>query len=211
MDIINHLEETSEQEKFKIFIVGTVIFGIFRHNIVFALLLNTIIFFIYFFRIEEDKRENEEIKEIIKPMTENIEHNSDIYDIIYNLQELYYDNPQSYKKMLQEIDDFIKNYNELKLNSEQQNMGLSILKNQRSEILQTLDSIHITCNEHERINIGLNNLKLELNKMIQDIYDRQDYVILTEGLTRNTKLYNKEITVKESNYFGTDIFDYKNF
>lgn len=211
MDIINHLEETSEQEKFKIFIVGTIIFGIFRNNLIFALLLNTVIFFIYFFRLEEDKREDEEIKEIIKPMTENIEHNRDIYDIIYNLQELYYDNPQSYKKMIQEIDDFIENYNELKLKSEQQNMGLSILKNQRSEILQTLDSIDITSNENDRINIGLDNLKSELNKMIQDIYDRQDYVILTEGLTRNTKLYNKEITVKESNYFGTDIFDYKNF
>lgn len=211
MDIISHFEETTEQEKFKIIIAGTVIFGIFRHNIVFALLLNTIIFFIYYFRIEEDKREDEEIKEIIKPMRENIENNRNIYDIIYNLQELYYDNPQSYKHMVNEIDQFIENYNEIKLSTEVQNMGLSILKNQRSEIMNTIDSIRLTSNEEERIVNGLTEIEIELNKMIKDIYERQDYVIITEGYTRHTKLNDKEIKVKDSNYFGTDIFNYNNF
>lgn len=193
----------SNQTIFNYIIVIIICIFVFRKydiqlNFIFGIFIAFLIIS-YYYQIDykEDLKNNEifeEKKKTLIPKTEDLEKYIDIVNYLYSIQELYYDNPQTYINLIESIEKFFKYYEQVKIDKKLSDVNFGLMERNKNKSLNHLSSFIVNLKTNKDLYIKLeksiDNLEDILLKYQNETYNYYLDNLYEEGYNVNTKLIN---------------------
>lgn len=134
----------------------------------------------------------------ILPQSERISNYNDVVNFLFSIQDFYVYNPQAYEDMIESIDNFFIQYEEVLNNNMLAGCHYDILNDKRRSSLNSLQSMIFTFPINVDYNQKLNKSVVVLDEMLKKYMEQikliNDNNIYKFGFNINTKLiYNNSI------------------
>jgi len=168
----------------------------------------------YFVQSNTDELFKQKINLIYPPPKKTI-NRPELINFLFSIQDLYIYNPQAYEDMREYISNFLFIYDETVNNKFSAEINYKLIKNQKINALNSLQSILLKMppNSEYDMKLKYSTITLEklLNEYMQDIYDIYERNLYENGYTTNTRIietdpvgYNNES--KDAYYDRYDLF-----
>lgn len=192
-----------------VFVFIMITYIILRYNVKLGIIICMI--FIYYLYMKKKNEKEEKYRENIEKslIISNMEiKDEEMIDFLVEIQDFYMYNPQVYKEMYENINEFFKIKNEIENDNELIGLKYSLIELRKKNILNLYHSIVFSIPSEEKYNVkyrnGLNILNNILNNYLKNIINLNKKYISKNNYNRNTYLiYNGE---KPYNFYNE--YDY---
>ena len=212
----------SNQTIFNYIIVIIICIIIFRKydiqlNFLFGLFVAYLIIDYYYkIDLKEDLKNKEifeEKKKSLLPKTKKLEKYQDIVNYLYSIQELYYDNPETYINFIESIEMFFKYYEQVKIDKKLSGVNFELMERKKQLSLNFLSSFMINLKTNKSLYIKLERSLDELENILlkyhNETYNSYLDNLHEEGYNVNTKLIDlgpKSLNEYDDRKFSFNIF-----
>lgn len=199
--IYNFIQSLESDDIFwySVIIIGiTIFFSKYQVNLGFILGICIAIFIIIYLHQKKEMESNsykylhkDKIDNII-PTPINFEDKEDIIDLVYNIQDFYYENPQVYEEMIDNLNVFFKLYNDTMIATINISQNYEIAKSKMHNAVNCLHSMIHTLNPNKETNSKFNRAHKQLYKALQfyldKMYDKYEEQLIRNGYDATTKI-----------------------
>ena len=129
----------------------------------------------------------------IEPKPKNFEGYNDIVEFFFSIQDFYIYNPQAYEEIIDNVDNFLNIYEDLKIGTQFCEDKYKIADSKKRNALNALHSIiyNISANEPvitDKLNVAHKTLEDILNKYQGEILKICNHALIDEGYNMTRKL-----------------------
>ncbi len=185
---------------------------VFPNKYLYGLCLGGFIIYTYYYFNISLKNINNYKKTQIRPYNEIYNNYPEFIDFIYSIQEYYYYNPPVFEEILNNIQYFLKHYQQCLLNLNVINDEYTILIKHKYDALNALHSLIITIPVTDYMHFKLNKiiqvLQILFDKYLSNIVNKHTIYTNNNGLNINYKILQNDNEPKSSNIYVNSYFTY---
>lgn len=167
-------------------------------NILFGFIVSCIVLYVLYKHYRNNQEEENKIyayeKELIYPKSDKIVKYDKISEFLFTIQDFYIINPQAYAEFIQNIENFLTMYEDIKDNKPSVYLMYQNLLDTRRKILNSLQSLTYNFPENKeylkKLDTSLNNFDEIINVYVEEIRIIHENCLHNHGYNVNTKLYN---------------------
>jgi hypothetical protein len=168
-------------------------------SIILSLVIGTLVIFYMDYKKQDEIKEKDNIirqkYDSIRPYSEIVGKYDDFIDFLYSIQDMYIYNPQAYEEMVDNIDEFLKIYEQVKLFPKLAGKNYSIAEKNKLIALNALHSIIYTLPPNKfygnKLIRSIEKLDTLLSRYLKDIYIWNNNYNKTYGYTNESVVINK--------------------
>lgn len=222
--LYNFIQSLSSQDIFKysiILILSIAFFSKYSINLGFLLGIGIalgIIIYLHQRKVVKsdsyDHLHNDKVNNI-RPKPINFDDKNDVIDLVYNLQDFFYDNPQVFEEMIDNLNIFFKVYDDTMIGRHTCSQNYEIAKSKMHNAVNSLHSIIYSLDSDKDTNSKFNRATKQMYKVLSHYLDkinakceehliRNGYNVTTKLIEHNQpKPFNFYLTGKK---FSWDFF-----
>lgn len=130
----------------------------------------------------------------IKPEPKNFKDKDDIINFFFSVQDLYQYNPQAYEECVDNVRAFFKLYNTVFIGTEFCDDYFIIAKSKKNNALNCFHSLIFKLPQHavitDKFNRAHKRLETLLTKYLNELFDKCDQNLITNGYSINKRSIN---------------------
>jgi hypothetical protein len=181
-------------------------------NVILMLIIGVLIVFYMDYTKQDELKENKKIMDNkfdnIRPYSEIIGKYDDIINFLFSIQDMYIYNPPAYEEIVDNIDEFLKIYEESKMFNEKSGTNYVVADAKKTHAINSLHSLiyNLPSNKFymDKLDRSINTLDKLLTNYLNDIYNMNKSYTKSYGYTNRSVIINKG--PKEINYYGDEPF-----
>ena len=149
----------------------------------------------------------------LRPSSETIKKHPDYVDFMFNIQELYYFSPPNFEILTDAISDFLILYDSAILTNFDVAKRYELAYKKKSDSMNALHSLIYSIPVVEKNYYGdkimraIEQLDDMMSKMLSDMYDNYENVIIDNGYNTDTQVVHKMNHPNPNNYYQSDAYD----